>query len=97
MQLYICLMPSIQSESARAAPANGAGAARLSVSDVGAHLRVIPGDFRVVITFHLADGTLGEAELKPLEAAGLLSELAKAIDRGNQAKPGIPLCEDRDA
>ncbi len=59
---------------------------RSPVSGVNAHLRLIPrdrSDFRVVVTFHRADGSLCEAELKPVEAAGLMSEIARVIDQGN--------------
>jgi len=97
-------MPSIESPSAVVSPADAANAGRLPVNRIGAHLRLLPGlaedfrpkDFRIVVTFHLADGTLGEAELKPHEAAGLMSELAKAIDRGNHAAPGITPREARE-
>ncbi|KRA79736.1 hypothetical protein ASD76_17090 [Altererythrobacter sp. Root672] len=68
------------------------GAARSPVSGVNAHLRLIPrdsGDFRVVITFHQADGAICEAELKPHEAAILLSEIAHVIDQGKSRRARV--------
>jgi len=49
-------------------------------------LRLIPrdpNDFRVVATFHHVDGSRCEAELKPFEAAGLISEIVQVINHGN--------------
>ena len=68
-------------------PIGGTSATRLPVSGINAHLRLIPrdpGDYRVVVTFHHANGSLCEAELKPVEAAGLMSEIARVIDQGNR-------------
>ena len=79
-------MPSIESVPGEGSPAGGASATRSPVSSVNAHLRPIPrdpNDFRVVVTFHRADGSLCEAELKPVEAAGLMSEIALVINQGN--------------
>ena len=86
MMLYIYLMPSIESVPGDESLVGGASAMRSPVSGVNAHLRLIPrdpSDFRVVVTFHRADGSLCEAELKPVEAAGLMSEIACVIDQGN--------------
>ena len=86
MVLYICLMPFFESVPGEESLVGGASAARSPVSGVNAHLRMIPrdpSDFRVVVTFHRADGSLCEAELKPVEAAGLMSEIARVIDQGN--------------
>ena len=61
-------------------------ARRSRVTGVNAHLRVIPRepqDFRVVVTFHQADGSLCEAELAPTEAARLMSEILGIINQGN--------------
>jgi hypothetical protein len=86
MVLYIFLMPFIESVPGVECPAVGANFPRSLVSGVNAHLRLIPrdpNDFRVVVTFHRADGSLCEAELKPVEAAGLMSEIWHVIDQGN--------------
>lgn len=80
-------MPFIESVPGEESLVGGASAARSPVSGVNAHLRLIPrdpGDFRVVVTFHHADGSLCEAELRPVEAAGLMSEIACVIDQGNE-------------
>jgi hypothetical protein len=85
-------MPSIESVPGEESPAGGASATRSPVSGVHAHLRLIPrdpGDFRVVVTFHYADGSLCEAELKPVESAGLMSEIAHVIDQGNSHDPHV--------
>jgi hypothetical protein len=99
MVLYIFLMPFIESVPGVECPAVGANVPRSLVSGVNAHLRLIPrdpNDFRVVVTFHHTDGSLCEvvtfhradgspceAELKPVEAAGLMSEIWHVIDQGN--------------
>lgn len=73
--------------SGEGSPIGDASATRLPVSGINAHLRLIPrdkGDYRVVVTFHHANGSLCEAELKPVEAAGLMSEIARVIDQGNR-------------
>lgn len=67
-------------------PTGDATATPLPINGVNAHLRLKPrdpDDFWVVVTFHHADGSLCEAELKPFEAAGLMSEIAHVIDQGN--------------
>lgn len=82
----MCFMAYRGSGSGEGSPIGGASAARLPVSGINAHLRLIPsdlGDFRVVVTFHHTNGSLCEAELKPVEAAGLMSEIARVIDQGN--------------
>lgn len=73
--------------------AGAPSATRSPITGVNAHLRLIPrdpGDFRVVVTFHHANGSLCEAELKPVEAAGLMSEIARVIDQGNRRGLHIP-------
>lgn len=83
----MCFMAYRGSGSGEGNPIGGAGAARLPVSGINAHLRLIPcdpGDYRVVVTFHHANGSLGEAELEPVEAAGLMSAIARVIDQGNR-------------
>ena len=84
--LYIALMHAIVRETSDARYAASTDARREPVSDVNAHLRTIPrdlSDFRVVVTFHRSDGSLCEAELKPAEAAGLMSEILCVINQGN--------------
>ncbi len=79
-------MPSIGSFPGEKSPAGGVSLTCSPVSGVNAHLRLIPrnpGDFRVVVTFHRADGSLCEAELRPVEAAGLMSEIARIVDQGS--------------
>lgn len=46
--------------------------------------------FRVDLKFRNADGTLGKVRLTPLEAAALMSEIARAIDRGNRRQRRTP-------
>lgn len=85
-------MPSIESVPGEESPAGGASVIRSPVSGVNAHLRLFPrnpGDFRVVVTFHRADGSICEAELTPLDAASLMSEIARTIDQGNSGAPHI--------
>lgn len=83
--MYIWIMPIIESESRAQRPADGKGVRRSLVSGVNAHLRIPrdPADFRVVVTFHHADGALCEAELTPDEAAGLMAEIGRVINRGS--------------
>jgi len=79
-------MPIIESAPRGESTVGDSRTTPLLVSGFNAHLRLIPrdlGDFRVVVTFHRADGALCEAELKPVEAAGLMSEIACAIEQGN--------------
>lgn len=79
-------MPFSESVPGEEDSAVGAKSPRSPVSGVNAHLRLLPrdpNDFRVVVTFHHTDGSLCEAELKPVEAAGLMSEIACVIDHGN--------------
>ncbi|PIX63930.1 MAG: hypothetical protein COZ43_13055 [Sphingomonadales bacterium CG_4_10_14_3_um_filter_58_15] len=98
--LYIYLMSSIESVSEQESPADGASTTRLPVSGVNAHLRLIPRDpgaFRVVVTFHQGDGSLCEAELQPVEAAGLMSEIAHVIDQGNSRDPNVSSNTKREA
>lgn len=66
-------------------PAWDAGVRRSPVSGVNAHLRIPrdPADFRIVVTFHHADGSLCEAELTPVEAVGLMAEIGRVIDQGS--------------
>jgi hypothetical protein len=93
-------MKSYECDSLRARPTGGTSAARLPVDGVNAHLRLIPsdpGEFRVVVTFHDADGLLCEAELKPIEAAGLMSEIVRVIDKGNNAASQLTSCEKQEA
>jgi hypothetical protein len=83
-------MPIIESASGMEESIGGASTEGSRVNGVNAHLRLIPrdpSDFRVVVTFHSADGSLCEAELKPVEAAGLMSEIACVIERGNSRGP----------
>jgi hypothetical protein len=57
------------------------------VSAFNAHLRLTPqapGEYRVVLTFHLSDGQLCEAALTPLEASILLSEIAHVLEDGDR-------------
>lgn len=57
----------------------------MHIDKVNAHLRVIPRDpsyFRVVLTFHRHDGSLGEATLNSVDAAELLLEIGGAIEQG---------------
>ena len=82
-------MPSVESVPGEEGAAGGASATRSRVSGVNAHLRQFPrdpSDFQVVVTFHRVDGSLCEAELKPFEAAGLMSEIARVIDQGNRER-----------
>jgi hypothetical protein len=86
-------MPFTESVPGEEGSAVGAKSPHLPVN---AHLRLIPrdpNDFRVVVTFHHTDGSLCEAALKPVEAAGLMSEILHVIDRGNdqghRAKSGL--------
>jgi len=63
-----------------------------SVADVHARLSQDAdggSGFRVDLRFRNADGTSGEARLSPLEAAALMSEIARAIDRGNRRQGQI--------
>lgn len=79
-------MPFAESFRGEEYPASCANTTRSPVNGVNAHLRQFPrdpGDFRVVVTFHREDGSLCEAELKPIEAATLMSEIARVIDHGN--------------
>lgn len=83
----MCFMAYRGSGSGEGSSIGGARATRLPVSGVNANLRLIPcdpGGYRVVVTFHHADGSLCEAELKPFDAAGLMSEIARVIDQGNR-------------
>lgn len=67
-------------------PAKDADGSCSPVTGVNAHLRFFPSapeEFRVVVTFHRSDGSLCEALLSPLEAAGLMAEIVRAIDQGN--------------
>jgi hypothetical protein len=89
-------MPFTESVPGEEGSAVGAKSPHLPVSGVNAHLRLSPrdpNDFRVVVTFHHTDGSLCEAALKPVEAAGLMSEILHVIDRGNdqghRAKSGL--------
>lgn len=77
-------MPLIKSELGDQCPAGSEGVRRFPVSGVNAHLRIPrkPADFRVVVTFHHADGTLCEAELTPNEAAELMAQIGRTIDQG---------------
>lgn len=66
-------------------PKHSTASTSLPVSGVNAHLRLIPRDpenYRVVLTFHHADGSLCEAALGPSEATELMSEIAGVIDQG---------------
>lgn len=57
----------------------------MHIDKVNAHLRVIPSDpshFRVVLTFHRHDGSLGEAVLNSVDAAELLLQIGGAIEQG---------------
>lgn len=79
-------MPFIRSVPGEESPDDGANAMYSPVRGVLAHLKVIPGipdDFRVVVTLARTDRSPAEAELTPVEAAGLMSEIARAIDLGN--------------
>lgn len=90
MELYICLMPFIESALQEESLAGGVSAMPSPISGVNAHLRLIPrypSDFRVVAPFYHADGSLCEAELTPFAAAGLMSDIARVIDQGNSHGP----------
>lgn len=79
-------MPSIELAPGEEILTGSAGAMRSPVSGVNAHLRLIPrdpSDFRVVVTFHHTGDSRCEAELNPIEATGLVSEIACVIDQGN--------------
>jgi hypothetical protein len=79
-------MPSIELALGEEILTGRASATRSPVSGVNAHLRLIPrdpSDFLVVVTFHHANGSLGEAELNPIEAAGFVSEIACISVQGN--------------
>lgn len=79
-------MPSIELAPGEEVLTGSAGAMCSPVSGVNAHLRRIPrdpSDFQLVVTFHHANGSLGEAELNPIGATGLVSEIACVIDQGN--------------
>lgn len=87
MVLYICLMASIESVPGEEVAAVGAQSPRSPVSGGHGHLRTIPqapGDFRVVLTFHHADGKLCEAVLSPLEASMIVSEVAHVLEEGDR-------------
>lgn len=80
-------MASIESVPGEEGPAVGAQSPRSPVSGVNAHLRTIPqtpGEFRIVLTFHHADGKLCEAALTPLEASMLVSEVAHVLEEGDR-------------
>lgn len=85
-------MPIIESDTRDQGPAGGEGVRRSPVSGVNAHLRIPrdPADFRVVVTFHHADGTLCEAALTPHEAVGLMAEIGRAIDQGGTTELQSP-------
>lgn len=92
-------MPIIESETRDESPAWDAGVHRSPVSGVNAHLRLIPrgpGGFRVVVTFHHADGSLCEAELTPVEAVGLMAEISRVIDQGDTSGPHASPNEERE-
>ena len=85
-------MPSIESSPGEGSTAGGASVTRSHLSSVNAHLRLIPRDlnsFRVVVTLLRTDGSMCEAELNPVEAAGLMSEIARVIDQGNSRGPHV--------
>ena len=92
LKLYIWIMPFIDPvrNPLERVPTSYTG--RSSDSGVNAHLRMFPRDrstFRVVLKFHLADGSLCEAELSPDQAADLVNEIAGVIEQGR----GAVFCE----
>lgn len=99
MVLYIYLMQSSDSSSWTGKPVGGASANRSPVNSVNAHLRMIPRDledFRVVVTFHRASGTLCEAELSSAEASLLKGEIERVLNQGRakQCQGKAALCSE---
>lgn len=87
MVLYICLMASIKSVLGSTAPLSARKVpARPSAGStpICGMMPRTPGDFRVVLTFHHADGKLCEAALTPLEASMLVSEVAHVLEEGDR-------------
>jgi hypothetical protein len=85
-------MPSIGPAPGEESSAGAASKTCSPVSGVHAQLRQLPGDpcdFRVVVSFLRADGSNCEAELTPVDAAGLMSEIALEISLGNASAPKI--------
>ena len=90
-------MPNFNTQPRDQRTFTGVSTPRSPVSGVNAHLRIPrdPGDFRVVVTFHHADGLLCEAELKPVDAIGLMAEIGHVVDQGNSSRKSATLDKKR--